>query len=193
MVRLPNLVVVGALKCGTTSLYHYLKQHPEVYLPTRKELHYFTRAELARDTAGPGDATVLQHLRQAPQKPSEIHALVPYELDLIILKLLAKRAMHGYEVMKALEEETHGCYKPSPGTVYPTLQWLEDEGLVNAETVEGKKKRKRRYARYRYYHPGPFFYAHPRFWWPWYRPHYRYYRPYRRHYYYGPPFPFFRW
>ncbi|HKU60912.1 MAG TPA: sulfotransferase [Gemmatimonadales bacterium] len=62
MVRLPNLVVVGAPKCGTTSLYQYLKQHPEVYLPTRKELHYFTRAELARDTAGPGDATVLQHL-----------------------------------------------------------------------------------------------------------------------------------
>jgi hypothetical protein len=62
MVKLPNLVVAGAPKCGTTSLYHYLRQHPEVYLPTRKELHYFTRQELARDTAGPGDATVLQHL-----------------------------------------------------------------------------------------------------------------------------------
>jgi len=62
MVRLPNLVVAGAPKCGTTSLYHYLTQHPEVYLPTRKELHYFTRQELARDTAGPGDTTVLQHL-----------------------------------------------------------------------------------------------------------------------------------
>jgi DNA-binding PadR family transcriptional regulator len=47
--------------------------------------------------------------------------------------------MHGYEVMKALEEETHGCYKPSPGTVYPTLQWLEDEGLVTAEAADGKK------------------------------------------------------
>jgi hypothetical protein len=62
MMRLPNLVVVGAPKCGTTSLYHYLKQHPEVYLPARKELHYFTRHELVRDTAGPGDSTVLQHL-----------------------------------------------------------------------------------------------------------------------------------
>jgi sulfotransferase family protein len=62
MTRLPNLVVVGAPKCGTTSLYHYLKQHPEVYLPARKELHYFTREQLARDTAGPGDRAVLQHL-----------------------------------------------------------------------------------------------------------------------------------
>ena len=61
------------------------------------------------------------------------------DMKYVILKLLAKRPMHGYEVMKALEEETHGCYKPSPGTVYPTLQWLEDEGLVKAETADGKK------------------------------------------------------
>ena len=62
---------------------------------------------------------------------------------------------------------------------------------------EVKKKVKRRYARYGYYrypYRGPFFYAHPRFWWPFYRPRYRYYRHPRR-YYYGPPFPFyiFRW
>src|SRR5438270_9082175 len=61
------------------------------------------------------------------------------DMKYVILKLLAKRPMHGYEVMKALEEETHGCYKPSPGTVYPTLQWLEDEGLVSAKEVDGKK------------------------------------------------------
>lgn len=59
---LPNFVVVGAPKCGTTSLYQYLRQHPDVYLPAQKELHYFSREELARDTAGPGDANVLLHL-----------------------------------------------------------------------------------------------------------------------------------
>jgi DNA-binding PadR family transcriptional regulator len=57
----------------------------------------------------------------------------------VILKLLNEKPMHGYEVMKALEEQTQGCYKPSPGTVYPTLQWLEDEGLVRAEEHDGKK------------------------------------------------------
>jgi len=57
----------------------------------------------------------------------------------VILKLLREKPMHGYEVMKALEEHTSGCYKPSPGTVYPTLQWLEDEGLVVGKEVEGKK------------------------------------------------------
>jgi len=57
----------------------------------------------------------------------------------VILKLVKDKPRHGYEVMKELEEQMHGCYSPSPGTVYPTLQWLEDEGLVVAKDVEGKK------------------------------------------------------
>ncbi len=57
----------------------------------------------------------------------------------VILKLLKDKPRHGYEVMKELEEQMHGCYSPSPGTVYPTLQWLEDEGLVKAKDVDGKK------------------------------------------------------
>ena len=61
------------------------------------------------------------------------------DMKYVILKLLREKPMHGYEVMKALEEHTCGCYKPSPGTVYPTLQWLEDEGLVVGKDVEGKK------------------------------------------------------
>jgi len=61
------------------------------------------------------------------------------DLKYVILKLLKEKPMHGYEVMKALEEHTHGCYKPSPGSVYPTLQWLEDEGLVASKDIEGKK------------------------------------------------------
>jgi DNA-binding PadR family transcriptional regulator len=61
------------------------------------------------------------------------------DMKYVILKLLKDKPMHGYEVMNALEQRTHGCYRPSAGTVYPTLQWLEDEGLVAARDVEGKK------------------------------------------------------
>jgi len=61
------------------------------------------------------------------------------DMKYVILKLLRDKPRHGYEVMKELEERMHGCYSPSPGTVYPTLQWLEDEGLVVAKDVEGKK------------------------------------------------------
>ncbi len=61
------------------------------------------------------------------------------DMKYVILKLLQDKPRHGYEVMKELEERMHGCYSPSPGTVYPTLQWLEDEGLVTAQDVDGKK------------------------------------------------------
>src|SRR5256886_3056137 len=61
------------------------------------------------------------------------------DMKSVILKLLRHKPRHGYEVMKELEERLHGCYSPSPGTVYPTLQWLEDEGLVSAKEVDGKK------------------------------------------------------
>lgn len=60
--RLPNFLVVGAPKSGTTSLYEYLRPHPQVFLPERKELHYFSYRALARDVAGPGDAQTLSEL-----------------------------------------------------------------------------------------------------------------------------------
>jgi hypothetical protein len=58
--RLPDFVVVGAPKCGTTSLHHYLGQHPDVFLPSQKELHHFSHPELERNSNGPGDARVLR-------------------------------------------------------------------------------------------------------------------------------------
>ena len=61
------------------------------------------------------------------------------DLKFVILRLLSDKPMHGYEVMKALEKESGGYYHPSPGSVYPTLQMLEDEGYLEAEEKDGKK------------------------------------------------------
>ena len=61
------------------------------------------------------------------------------DLKFVILRLISERPMHGYEVMKALEEESKGYYRPSPGSVYPTLQMLDDEGYVTVEEQDGKK------------------------------------------------------
>lgn len=58
-VRLPNFLVVGAEKCGTTSLYQYLKQHPDVYLPAKKELHYFAYDDIGKIAGGPGGSDIL--------------------------------------------------------------------------------------------------------------------------------------
>jgi hypothetical protein len=57
-----------------------------------------------------------------------------------LLALLADRPMHGYEMIQELEQRTGGIWKPSPGSVYPTLALLEDEGLVQSEVVDGKKQ-----------------------------------------------------
>ncbi len=61
------------------------------------------------------------------------------DLKFVILRLISKRPMHGYEVMKALEEDSKGYYRPSPGSVYPTLQMLDDEGYLTVEEKDGKK------------------------------------------------------
>jgi len=56
-----------------------------------------------------------------------------------IIGLLGERPMHGYEMIQELENRTGGIWRPSPGSVYPTLQMLEDEGLVTSEEQSGKK------------------------------------------------------
>jgi len=57
-----------------------------------------------------------------------------------ILALLAERPMHGYEMIQELENRTGGVWRPSPGSVYPTLQLLEDEDLIAGEEVDGRKR-----------------------------------------------------
>ena len=57
-----------------------------------------------------------------------------------ILALLAEKPMHGYEMIQELDERTGGAWKPSPGSVYPTLTMLEEEGLVTGVEIEGKRR-----------------------------------------------------
>ena len=61
------------------------------------------------------------------------------DLKYVILDLLKNEPSHGYEVIRALEQRFRGFYSPSPGSVYPTLQLLEDLGYVSAAQRDGKK------------------------------------------------------
>ncbi|MDF2719404.1 MAG: PadR family transcriptional regulator [Paenibacillus sp.] len=56
-----------------------------------------------------------------------------------LLELLSAEPMHGYQMMKALEERSEGQYTPSAGSIYPTLQMLEDRGWIEADEPDGKK------------------------------------------------------
>lgn len=58
-----------------------------------------------------------------------------------VLKLLAERPMHGYEMIQEITERSGGWWRPSPGSVYPTLQMLADEGLVTTEQQSSSGKR----------------------------------------------------
>jgi len=63
------------------------------------------------------------------------------ELRLVLLKLIADEARHGYELIRAVEALTGGAYAPSPGVVYPTLSMLDEMGLVAEQRTDDSKKR----------------------------------------------------
>ncbi len=59
-MKKPNFIIAGFPKCGTTSLFHYLKQHPEIFMPKQKELHFFTQPQIFKLNKGPKDKVVKQ-------------------------------------------------------------------------------------------------------------------------------------
>lgn len=61
------------------------------------------------------------------------------DLKYVILDLIKDKPRYGYEIIRALEERSHGFYTPSPGVVYPTLQMLEEMGYASATERDGKK------------------------------------------------------
>ena len=62
------------------------------------------------------------------------------DLRLLILKMIAEKPAHGYEIIKEIEERFAETYSPSPGVVYPTLTMLEEQGFASVETTDGNKK-----------------------------------------------------
>jgi DNA-binding PadR family transcriptional regulator len=61
------------------------------------------------------------------------------EIRPLILSVLAAKPMHGYEVIQELEARSGGRWRPSAGSIYPSLQQLADEGLATAEEVDGRR------------------------------------------------------
>jgi DNA-binding PadR family transcriptional regulator len=56
-----------------------------------------------------------------------------------VLALVAEQPRHGYEIIQEITERSGGAWRPRPGSVYPTLSQLEDEGLVRAEQADGRR------------------------------------------------------
>lgn len=62
------------------------------------------------------------------------------ELRLVLLRLIADKARHGYDLIRAIEERTGGVYAPSPGIVYPSLTMLSDMGYIGEQAGDGARK-----------------------------------------------------
>lgn len=61
------------------------------------------------------------------------------DLKYVVLDLLKEKPRHGYDIIRELEEQSYGLYKPSPGVIYPTLQMLEEMGYTRSTEQEGKR------------------------------------------------------
>jgi DNA-binding PadR family transcriptional regulator len=62
------------------------------------------------------------------------------ELRLVLLKLIADKPRHGYDLIRAIEERTGGAYAPSPGIIYPTLTLLSEMGFIGEQLADGARK-----------------------------------------------------
>lgn len=56
-----------------------------------------------------------------------------------VLRLLIESPMHGYQIIQEIESRSDGAWKPSPGSIYPALQLLADEGLIVASEADGRR------------------------------------------------------
>ena len=79
-MKKPNFIIAGFPKCGTTSLFHYLKQHPDIFMPNQKELHFFTQPQIFKLNKGPKDKVVKQSHIKSEKEYLELFKSVKDEI-----------------------------------------------------------------------------------------------------------------
>ena len=88
---------------------------------------------------GGGMWEAMEHLRSQFERKAPGARMGRGDVRQAVLALLREQPMHGYQLIAEIEQRTGGAWRPSPGSVYPTLQLLADEGLVVAEEAGGRK------------------------------------------------------
>lgn len=92
-------------------------------------------------SAHPGAAIwdAMDQLRKSFEQRAGGTRMARGDVRAAVIALLAEQPMHGYQIIHEIEERSGGAWKPSAGSVYPTLQLLADEGLITAEELRGRK------------------------------------------------------
>ena len=132
---LPNFFIIGAAKAGTSSLYMYLKQHPQIFMSPIKEPHFFSYDSESKHTRGPGDPihkaitelndyqalfsgvtseTMIGEASTSylyrPEAPGRIHAMVPQARLIAVLRNPVERAFSAYMHVVRDQRETAGSF-----------------------------------------------------------------------------------
>jgi hypothetical protein len=148
-VKLPNFIVIGAPKSGTTSLYFYLKQHPDIFLPEQKELHYFTYDILAQKAEGPGDKDVLpalcstkanyqSHYRSVGSQ-SAVGEVSPSYLYYHQVAGRIKSALDSVKIIALLRNPIEKAYSQY---MHLVREYRETESFYDALMMEGDRRNK---------------------------------------------------
>ena len=88
---------------------------------------------------GAGFNDMVEQVRGMFEQRSSAPRMGRGDVRAAVLALLLERPMHGYQIINEIDERSGGTWKPSPGSVYPTLQLLADEGLVAVDEADGRK------------------------------------------------------
>lgn len=94
--------------------------------------------------SGPGNPgaaiwEAMEQLRSSFDQRPGMRRMARGDVRAAVLALLAEQPMHGYQIIQEIDERSGGSWKPSAGSVYPTLQLLADEGLIVADELQGRK------------------------------------------------------
>ena len=103
---------------------------------------FFGGSGFGTGPGGPASAIfeAMDQLRKSfESRPSGGSRMARGDVRTAVLSLLAEKPMHGYQIINEIAERSGGTWKPSAGSVYPTLQLLADEGLIEAEEQNGRK------------------------------------------------------
>jgi DNA-binding PadR family transcriptional regulator len=100
--------------------------------PTPEELEELIALRRMRGFGGPGGGPRGRGRGRGRARRGDVR--------LAVLRLLAEEPRNGYQLMQAIEERSGGSWRPSPGSMYPTLSQLEDEGLIRSAQAEGSRE-----------------------------------------------------
>ncbi len=168
-MQLPNFFIIGAPKCGTTALYHHLKQHPEIYMSPVKEPHFFTFEGEAPVFAGPGGG---YFRRVAVSKPRNYLLLFanatdqraigeasPSYLRSPIAAVRIKRNTPDAKIIAILRQPANRAYSQHQYMLFHGVEPAHD--FSEALTLENSRKCSN-WSSTHYYREGGFYYSHLR-------------------------------